>query len=103
MYNFPSRSVKCTKHNWKLDVSTMKYINPPDSFCQDELGKYHPHQYMCSAVTVIVGLLVYLFPISLEVWYTFCFDTVDIQSFFSIINTVHIVLINTVQPTFVET
>lgn len=31
------RSVKCTKHNWKLDVSTMKYINPPDSFCQDEL------------------------------------------------------------------
>uniref|UniRef100_A0A8C5XZL1 Cytidine monophosphate-N-acetylneuraminic acid hydroxylase n=1 Tax=Microcebus murinus TaxID=30608 RepID=A0A8C5XZL1_MICMU len=31
------RSVKCTKHNWKLDVSTMKYINPPESFCQDEL------------------------------------------------------------------
>ncbi|XP_043831349.1 cytidine monophosphate-N-acetylneuraminic acid hydroxylase-like [Dromiciops gliroides] len=31
------RSVRCTKHNWKLDVSTMKYINPPDSFCQDEL------------------------------------------------------------------
>ncbi|XP_073938850.1 cytidine monophosphate-N-acetylneuraminic acid hydroxylase isoform X4 [Castor canadensis] len=31
------RSVKCTKHNWKLDVSTMKYINPPGSFCQDEL------------------------------------------------------------------
>ncbi|XP_027803930.2 cytidine monophosphate-N-acetylneuraminic acid hydroxylase isoform X3 [Marmota flaviventris] len=31
------RSVKCTKHNWKLDVSTMKYTNPPGSFCQDEL------------------------------------------------------------------
>uniref|UniRef100_A0A8C0QY10 Cytidine monophosphate-N-acetylneuraminic acid hydroxylase n=1 Tax=Canis lupus dingo TaxID=286419 RepID=A0A8C0QY10_CANLU len=31
------RSVRCTKHNWKLDVSTMKYINPPSSFCQDEL------------------------------------------------------------------
>uniref|UniRef100_A0A8C9P815 Cytidine monophosphate-N-acetylneuraminic acid hydroxylase n=1 Tax=Spermophilus dauricus TaxID=99837 RepID=A0A8C9P815_SPEDA len=31
------RSVKCTKHNWKLDVSTMKYTNPPESFCQDEL------------------------------------------------------------------
>ncbi|XP_053323091.1 cytidine monophosphate-N-acetylneuraminic acid hydroxylase-like [Spea bombifrons] len=31
------RTVRCTKHNWKLDVSTMKYINPPDSFCQDEL------------------------------------------------------------------
>uniref|UniRef100_A0A8D2CZ58 Cytidine monophosphate-N-acetylneuraminic acid hydroxylase n=1 Tax=Sciurus vulgaris TaxID=55149 RepID=A0A8D2CZ58_SCIVU len=31
------RSVKCTKHNWKLDVSTMKYTNPPGSFCQDQL------------------------------------------------------------------
>ncbi|XP_036907291.1 cytidine monophosphate-N-acetylneuraminic acid hydroxylase isoform X2 [Sturnira hondurensis] len=31
------RSVKCTKHNWRLDVSTMKYVNPPGSFCQDEL------------------------------------------------------------------
>ncbi|XP_020842524.1 cytidine monophosphate-N-acetylneuraminic acid hydroxylase isoform X3 [Phascolarctos cinereus] len=31
------KSVRCTKHNWKLDVSTMKYINPPGSFCQDEL------------------------------------------------------------------
>ncbi|XP_068093099.1 cytidine monophosphate-N-acetylneuraminic acid hydroxylase-like [Hyperolius riggenbachi] len=31
------RIVRCTKHNWKLDVSTMKYVNPPDSFCQDEL------------------------------------------------------------------
>lgn len=37
------RSVKCTKHNWKLDVSSMKYINPPGSFCQDELGKYHQY------------------------------------------------------------
>ncbi|XP_054841652.1 cytidine monophosphate-N-acetylneuraminic acid hydroxylase-like [Eublepharis macularius] len=31
------RCVRCTKHNWKLDVSTMKYVNPPESFCQDEL------------------------------------------------------------------
>ncbi|XP_053252710.1 cytidine monophosphate-N-acetylneuraminic acid hydroxylase-like [Podarcis raffonei] len=31
------KCVRCTKHNWKLDVSTMKYVNPPDSFCQDEL------------------------------------------------------------------
>ncbi|CAH2284523.1 cytidine monophosphate-N-acetylneuraminic acid hydroxylase isoform X1 [Pelobates cultripes] len=31
------RTVRCTKHNWKLDVSSMKYVNPPDSFCQDEL------------------------------------------------------------------
>lgn len=31
------RVVKCTKHNWKLNVSTMKYVNPPDSFMQDEL------------------------------------------------------------------
>ncbi|KAK1906258.1 Cytidine monophosphate-N-acetylneuraminic acid hydroxylase [Dissostichus eleginoides] len=31
------RTVKCTKHNWKLNVSTMKYVNPPDSFLQDEL------------------------------------------------------------------
>ncbi|KAJ0037057.1 hypothetical protein NL108_018121, partial [Boleophthalmus pectinirostris] len=30
-------TVKCTKHNWKLNVSTMKYVNPPDSFMQDEL------------------------------------------------------------------
>ncbi|XP_053570787.1 cytidine monophosphate-N-acetylneuraminic acid hydroxylase-like [Bombina bombina] len=32
-----NRTVRCTKHNWKLDVSTMKYVNPPDSFCQEEL------------------------------------------------------------------
>uniref|UniRef100_H3BXM5 Cytidine monophosphate-N-acetylneuraminic acid hydroxylase n=1 Tax=Tetraodon nigroviridis TaxID=99883 RepID=H3BXM5_TETNG len=31
------RTVKCTKHNWKLNLLTMKYINPPDSFIQDEL------------------------------------------------------------------
>ncbi|KAK2858718.1 hypothetical protein Q5P01_003338 [Channa striata] len=24
-----NRTVKCTKHNWKLNVSTMKYVNPP--------------------------------------------------------------------------
>ncbi|KAA0720601.1 Cytidine monophosphate-N-acetylneuraminic acid hydroxylase [Triplophysa tibetana] len=31
------RTVRCTKHFWKLDVSTMEYVNPPDSFLQDEL------------------------------------------------------------------
>ncbi|KAM7377898.1 hypothetical protein PAMA_013017 [Pampus argenteus] len=31
------RFVKCTKHNWKLNVSTMEYVNPPDSFLQDSL------------------------------------------------------------------
>ncbi|XP_029681644.1 cytidine monophosphate-N-acetylneuraminic acid hydroxylase-like [Takifugu rubripes] len=31
------RTVKCTKHNWKLNMLTMKYMNPPDSFMQDEL------------------------------------------------------------------
>lgn len=34
------RTVKCTKHNWKLNMLTMKYMNPPDSFMQDELGKF---------------------------------------------------------------
>ncbi|XP_063073245.1 cytidine monophosphate-N-acetylneuraminic acid hydroxylase isoform X1 [Engraulis encrasicolus] len=31
------RTVRCTKHYWKLNVSTMCYVNPPDSFMQDEL------------------------------------------------------------------
>ncbi|XP_030645472.1 cytidine monophosphate-N-acetylneuraminic acid hydroxylase [Chanos chanos] len=31
------RTVRCTKHNWKLNVSTLQYVNPPDSFMQDEL------------------------------------------------------------------
>uniref|UniRef100_A0A4W5QD47 Rieske domain-containing protein n=1 Tax=Hucho hucho TaxID=62062 RepID=A0A4W5QD47_9TELE len=31
------RTVRCTKHFWKLNVSTMQYVNPPDSFTQDEL------------------------------------------------------------------
>uniref|UniRef100_A0AAY4EY36 Cytidine monophosphate-N-acetylneuraminic acid hydroxylase n=1 Tax=Denticeps clupeoides TaxID=299321 RepID=A0AAY4EY36_9TELE len=31
------RTVRCTKHNWKLDVKAMQYVNPPDSFMQDEL------------------------------------------------------------------
>ncbi|XP_055047282.2 cytidine monophosphate-N-acetylneuraminic acid hydroxylase isoform X2 [Misgurnus anguillicaudatus] len=31
------RTVRCTKHFWKLNVSTMEYVNPPDSFMQDEL------------------------------------------------------------------
>ncbi|XP_071966265.1 cytidine monophosphate-N-acetylneuraminic acid hydroxylase-like isoform X2 [Antedon mediterranea] len=29
--------LKCTKHGWKLDPSTMRYVNPPDSFRQDQL------------------------------------------------------------------
>lgn len=32
------KTVKCTKHFWKLNVSTMHYVNPPDSFSQDELS-----------------------------------------------------------------
>ncbi|XP_006628136.2 cytidine monophosphate-N-acetylneuraminic acid hydroxylase [Lepisosteus oculatus] len=32
------RTVRCTKHNWKLNVATMKYVNPPDSFTQEELA-----------------------------------------------------------------
>ncbi|KAJ8342785.1 hypothetical protein SKAU_G00327130 [Synaphobranchus kaupii] len=32
------KTVRCTKHYWKLNVSTMKYVNPPDSFQQNELG-----------------------------------------------------------------
>lgn len=47
------RTVKCTKHNWKLDVSTMKYVNPPDSFMQEELGKFFQHLYFG---LVIIGL-----------------------------------------------
>ncbi|XP_076153343.1 cytidine monophosphate-N-acetylneuraminic acid hydroxylase-like [Alosa pseudoharengus] len=31
------RTVRCTKHYWKLNVATMQYVNPPDSFMQDEL------------------------------------------------------------------
>ncbi|XP_048831169.1 cytidine monophosphate-N-acetylneuraminic acid hydroxylase isoform X2 [Brienomyrus brachyistius] len=31
------KTVRCTKHNWKLNVSTMRYVNPPDCFDQDEL------------------------------------------------------------------
>uniref|UniRef100_A0A8C1GW57 Cytidine monophosphate-N-acetylneuraminic acid hydroxylase n=1 Tax=Cyprinus carpio TaxID=7962 RepID=A0A8C1GW57_CYPCA len=31
------RTVRCTKHYWKLNVATMEYVNPPDSFMQDEL------------------------------------------------------------------
>ncbi|XP_033099034.1 cytidine monophosphate-N-acetylneuraminic acid hydroxylase-like [Anneissia japonica] len=29
--------LKCTKHGWKLDPSTMRYVNPPDSFRQEQL------------------------------------------------------------------
>ncbi|XP_070562638.1 cytidine monophosphate-N-acetylneuraminic acid hydroxylase-like isoform X2 [Ptychodera flava] len=32
-----SSVVRCTKHGWKLDSETMQYVNPPDSFKQDEL------------------------------------------------------------------
>lgn len=45
---FSSSVVKCTKHNWKLNVSTMKYVNPPDSFLQDELGKCFPGCFIFS-------------------------------------------------------
>ena len=31
--------MKCTKHGWKLDAKTMRYVNPPDSFKQEQLGK----------------------------------------------------------------
>uniref|UniRef100_A0AAY5F415 Cytidine monophosphate-N-acetylneuraminic acid hydroxylase n=1 Tax=Electrophorus electricus TaxID=8005 RepID=A0AAY5F415_ELEEL len=31
------RTVHCTNHNWKLNVATMQYVNPPDSFLQEEL------------------------------------------------------------------
>lgn len=44
------RTVKCTKHNWKLNVSTMQYVNPPESFLQDELGK------ICLYTTMYIGL-----------------------------------------------
>ncbi|XP_077994474.1 cytidine monophosphate-N-acetylneuraminic acid hydroxylase-like [Glandiceps talaboti] len=32
-----SSVLRCTKHGWKLDCSNMRYVNPPDSFTQDEL------------------------------------------------------------------
>ncbi|KAK1793645.1 hypothetical protein P4O66_011440 [Electrophorus voltai] len=31
------RTVRCTKHNWKLNVATMQYLNPPDSLLQKNL------------------------------------------------------------------
>ena len=34
--------LRCTKHGWKLDPTTMKYVNPPDSFSQDKLGAAPP-------------------------------------------------------------
>ncbi|KAM9102567.1 cytidine monophosphate-N-acetylneuraminic acid hydroxylase-like [Sarcophilus harrisii] len=57
------RSVRCTKHNWKLDVSTMKYINPPDSFCQDELG--YPGSSCCLKSRYVIFHLsskIFLYP-----------------------------------------
>eukprot|EP00058_Branchiostoma_floridae_P007418 XP_002592906.1 hypothetical protein BRAFLDRAFT_65491 [Branchiostoma floridae] len=32
-----SSVLRCTKHGWRLDCSTMKYVNPPDSFSQERL------------------------------------------------------------------
>ncbi|XP_077994277.1 cytidine monophosphate-N-acetylneuraminic acid hydroxylase-like [Glandiceps talaboti] len=32
-----SSTLRCTKHGWKLDCSNMRYVNPPDSFKQEEL------------------------------------------------------------------
>ncbi|XP_038044587.1 cytidine monophosphate-N-acetylneuraminic acid hydroxylase-like [Patiria miniata] len=29
--------LRCTKHGWKLDAKTMRYVNPPDSFSQEQL------------------------------------------------------------------
>ncbi|XP_071803282.1 cytidine monophosphate-N-acetylneuraminic acid hydroxylase isoform X1 [Asterias amurensis] len=29
--------LRCTKHGWKLDAKTMRYVNPPDSFSQQQL------------------------------------------------------------------
>ncbi|TTG02114.1 Cytidine monophosphate-N-acetylneuraminic acid hydroxylase [Bagarius yarrelli] len=37
MEDMDGRTVRCSKHFWKLNVATMKYVNPPDSFTQDEL------------------------------------------------------------------
>ncbi|XP_019628544.1 PREDICTED: cytidine monophosphate-N-acetylneuraminic acid hydroxylase-like [Branchiostoma belcheri] len=32
-----SSVLRCTKHGWKLDSATMKYVNPPESFTQERL------------------------------------------------------------------
>ncbi|XP_018611146.2 cytidine monophosphate-N-acetylneuraminic acid hydroxylase isoform X1 [Scleropages formosus] len=37
MEDIDGKTVRCTKHNWKLNVSSMEYVNPPDCFTQDEL------------------------------------------------------------------
>ena len=50
------RTVKCTKHNWKLNVSTMNYVNPPDSFLQDELGKSCHYLYLGWRILLTTGL-----------------------------------------------
>ncbi|KAK3544418.1 hypothetical protein QTP86_011156 [Hemibagrus guttatus] len=37
MEDMDGRTVRCSKHFWKLNMATMQYVNPPDSFTQDEL------------------------------------------------------------------
>ncbi|XP_071962455.1 cytidine monophosphate-N-acetylneuraminic acid hydroxylase-like [Antedon mediterranea] len=37
MEDMTNCTLKCSRHGWKLDPSTMCYINPPDSFKQDNL------------------------------------------------------------------
>ncbi|MCI4388639.1 hypothetical protein PGIGA_G00088300 [Pangasianodon gigas] len=37
MEDMDGRTVRCSKHFWKLNMATMEYVNPPDSFKQDEL------------------------------------------------------------------
>ncbi|XP_077862940.1 cytidine monophosphate-N-acetylneuraminic acid hydroxylase-like [Saccoglossus kowalevskii] len=32
-----SSVLRCTKHGWRLDCQTMQYVNPPNSFRQEEL------------------------------------------------------------------
>uniref|UniRef100_A0A674DY46 Cytidine monophosphate-N-acetylneuraminic acid hydroxylase n=1 Tax=Salmo trutta TaxID=8032 RepID=A0A674DY46_SALTR len=48
------RTVRCTKHYWKLNVSTMQYVNPPDSFTQDELDVVMTDEGGLQLVEVIV-------------------------------------------------
>lgn len=69
------RTVKCTKHNWKLDVSTMKYVNPPDSFMQDELGKFCHLLQWCNPIDCDGGVWIWclcVFSISIDSMFRFC-------------------------------
>ncbi|KAL0963070.1 hypothetical protein UPYG_G00349290 [Umbra pygmaea] len=48
------RTVRCTKHYWKLNVSTMCYVNPPESFTQDEFEVVMTDEGGLKLVEVIV-------------------------------------------------